>query len=157
DALEHVERRGEEQRAERARLVLPGEDDRGREQETPAIDRGLAGNGGGLCWGFEGRVGHCTSARIFSYTTAKPGSAKMSLTLRGRGIGIMCSAAMRVGCLLSTNARSPSAIASVMSWVTKMMVLRPSSHSVSRSACNCVRVCASTAANGSSIRITGGS
>ena len=70
----------------------------------------------------------------------------MSCTLRGRGIGIACSAAIRVGWRLSTRARSPSAIASVMSWVTKMMVLRPRFHSLSRSACSC----------GAGLRVDGG-
>ena len=59
--------------------------------------------------------------------------------------------------LIGTSARSPSAIASVISCVTKMMVLRLRLHSRSKSSCSCARVCASTAPNGSSIRMTGGS
>ena len=38
-----------------------------------------------------------------------------------------------------------------------LMVLRPRFHSRKRSSCSCIRVCVSSAPNGSSIKITGGS
>ena len=52
---------------------------------------------------------------------------------------------------------SPSLIASSMSWVTKRMVLPSSACRRRNSSCSCSRTIGSTALNGSSISITGGS
>src|SRR5262249_41137053 len=58
DAFEHVERWGEEQRPERARLVLPGKDDRGSEQQASAIDRRLARGGAAFRCALDRNVSH---------------------------------------------------------------------------------------------------
>ena len=62
-----------------------------------------------------------------------PAARRCPARCAGAGSGSRARRRSAPAAAASTSARSPSAIASVMSWVTNTMVLRPRSHSRSRS------------------------
>ena len=77
--------------------------------------------------------------------------------VRGYGMSMSTMSLMRPGRALMMMTRCARMIASSTSWVMKKQVLRFFSQVSSSSVCSCVRVCASSAPNGSSISSTSGS
>ena len=91
---------------------------------------------------------------------AQLGKARQARACRGcagRGRSIAMSSSMRLGRPFSTMTRSPISTASSIEWVTNTIVVGRRSQMRRSSNCRISRVCASTAANGSSISSTRGS
>src|SRR5262249_42756509 len=121
-------------------------------RREPRRGGGRAGGGGGGGW--RGDASSLLSIwRSSARQAAKSGLVRTSAARRWAATGDSTMVRMRPGAVANTKMRSDSSSASSIEWVTKITVALVRDQIFRKSSCSCSRVWASSAPNGSSMKI----